>query len=356
MSQRPAPPHAVTAGQVVTPTTLNDYPRWSSEIQDAWDREHSPADQEHADLRIPIAAGIIEMSAGVYSVGASKNIASVAKNATGDITITFDCDAQDVDEYAVIATPILAAEPFIVKEYDDGATRAAVGCKTRLLICDQTALAKNCALFVQLFGRRSGDGTPAGVASSDVRHRICVDGPESAEHRDLLRTFAQSWSDAFERKHQHPRRGFGSHWDRLIPSAVALLTAPPSPLVDNGPGEALWSAGFADLLWSSGHYDFASATSLTQRCDFRLDNQGAPRRTSGGTFAFLGAHATVTQDVATLKRTGAVLPRLKRGVNVGAGGSRAERMRSGAFEFGVGDGDTTRVVIAVYGYLTTRVW
>lgn len=353
--QRPPPPASVAAGMLVTPHALNDYPRWSAEIQDAWDREHSPADQEHEDLRIPIAAGIIEMAAGVYSVGASKNIASVAKNATGDITITFDVDAQLVDEYAVIATPILATEPFIVKEYDDGATRAAVGCKTRLLICDQSAVAKNCALFVQLFGRRSGSGTAAGVAVGDVRQRIAVDGPESAEHRELLREYAAAWTSAFERKHEHAKRGFGSHFDLMVPAAIALMTAPPNPYFDLGPGETVWSSGFDSLRWGSGYYDFASGTSLTQRLDFEIEDQRAVRMQSNGVFAFLGSHATVTQDVATLKRDGSVLPRWKRVRSSSPGVNTPRRMRSGALEFGYGDADTTRVVIAIYGYPTRRV-
>lgn len=349
MRNRPASPGSVTAGQIVTPVALNDYPRWSSDIQDAWDREHSPADQEHEDLRVPIAAGIIEMAAGVYSVGVAKHIASVTKNGTGDITITFDIDAMTVDEYAVHAVPILAAEPFIVKEYDDGATRAAVGCKTRLLICDQTKNAKDCALYVRVFGRRAAAKTAAGVAVSDVRQRISVDGPESAEHRRLLREFADYWASALEQKHNHQRRGFGSHWDIMVPSAVAIVRAPPNALINSGPGELILQAGFEFVRYESGFGLPAGGLQLPHQLAFRVE-------ANSGLFAWLGAGVTVTQDAATLYSDACVLPRLKHSQRGRGGGLDRIAYREGVAEFGdaAGNAYNTSAVIVVSAYDTAR--
>ncbi len=353
MRNRPAPPPSVSAGGIVTPSNLNSYPRWSQEIQDAWDREHSPADQEHEDLRVPIAAGIIEMSAGTYSVGASKHIAGVSKNGTGDITISFGIDGENATDYAVLATPILAAEPFIVKEYDDGATRNATGCKTRLLICDQTRIAKNCALYVRLFGRRAAASTGTGVAVNDVRQRIAVDGPESAEHRALLRAYAQYWGDAFERKHNHPIRGYGSHWDIMVPSAVALLRAPPNPLINSGPGDVVWSAGFEFARWESGFGLPAGGLTLPHQIAFRVESAIARRTSDGKLPAWLGGSFTVTQDAVTLRSDACVLPRFKRNMR---GGHWDLARREGVAELGdaAGGWDSTQAVIALYAHRTAR--
>ena len=351
MSDRPASPSYVAAGGIVTPANLNSYPQWSQEIQDAWDREHSPADQEHADLRIPIAAGIIEMSAGTYSVGANKNVKSVTKNGTGDITITFDLNTENATDYAVLATPILAGEPFIVKEYDDGATRNATGAKTRLLICDQTKTAKNVALYVRLFGRRSGSGTAAGAAVNDVRQRIAVDGPETAEHRRLLREFADYWSAAVERKHRHAIRGFGAHWDIMVPSAVAIVRAPPNSLINSGPGTLVWQAGFEFIRYESMFGLPAGGLQLPHQIAFRVEAN--ERHQVSKEFAWLGASATITQDAATLRSDACVMPRFKKNMR---GGNWDLARREGVAELGdaAGLADSTSALVVVCAYAVRR--
>jgi hypothetical protein len=342
--------HVPAARSIVTPVHLNDYPRWSQEIQDAWDREHSPADQEHEDLRIPIAAGIIEMSAGTYSVGASKHVASVSKTGTGDITITFGIDGENATDYGVIATPILAAEPFIVKEYDDGATRNATGCVTRLLICDQTRTAKDCALYVRLFGRRAAASTGTGVAVNDVRQRIAVDGPESAEHRRLLREFTLYWTSALAQKHGFSKYGFGAHFDLMVPRAVALLRPPANPIVNDGPGEVVWQKGFSRVKWEQTFGLPAGGLTLPHQVAFTIDKEFAfnPAREM-----WHGGSMMVTQDAATLRSDACVMPRLKRSAR---GFDHASATSMGMFELGdaAGGWDSTQGIVAIMAYRTDR--
>jgi hypothetical protein len=207
-------------GAPVTAEWLNEPSLFALDFQRDFSRAHRPEDGEHLHP-VPDAAGLIEWDGSKYTIApGSRNIESVSRTATGDVLVELKVAAASADEWIAMAFPHGWAGRCY--EVISGSRPASV-CRIRLTEITY--------LFVPpdepTPGQYDRDGSfrfeaymearqpgsvgdaPALEPTHAVPHRVCVDGVESAAHRNALYRFCD-WARATWAT-DHQADGDGTH-------------------------------------------------------------------------------------------------------------------------------------------------
>lgn len=252
----------VEAGDPVVPERLNLPSGYADVFRDHFGVEHRVEDFEHASPLAPVAFGYFRWDGSKYAeVGPNHNIKSVNPMGPGDVEVVLDPASRTVDDWFPVVSPRSADGGGVVMwwEYDDGG-RTATRCRLRFVrpefqSSDQPEdwTSKDTDtdfLFAAYMYRRAtgaaglGSGTPAmGVG---VKHRICVDGVESAQHRQALLDYCAGHRVRWSREH-------GPHGEHAQPRYPLAAWQIRRPLPGEGVGRIQWQAGPLDeLAWEEG--------------------------------------------------------------------------------------------------------
>ena len=226
----------LVAGALATPDHPNNNAEFSQAWQDLFEVAHRESDQEHRGPEVAQCSGTVRWSGAAYSIVKGKGISlgagQIARTAAGDVTITMDgVEMASILDYGVDAFASPAAEPLFVKEYDDTATtNTRTTKKFRLHIWDQNGAYKDGDFRFAVYGARArlSIATPVGVAVTDVRNRLAVDGVESVELRNKITAFYRAKLASLAEKHYGPGPNHGKHRDICVPH-VALFRTPTAP-------------------------------------------------------------------------------------------------------------------------------
>ena len=228
-------------GELVTQDEFNLAVERAVNFQDFYELEHRASDAEHGTGLVPVASATYTQAATVYTPRSVRNWDTFARNAAGDLQLTFGPKMQNDDDWFVEIEPGPATEPLWWREYDDGATRDSQN--VRIQIYDNVPTLKDYGFTAHIWGPRAqgavGLGSSVPVASDDVRNRLCVDGPETVELRKKLRALWLANRIAWARKHHVSGPRTGKHKDIMVVIGAALLRVAGPNL-----GEVVWQAGW----------------------------------------------------------------------------------------------------------------
>jgi hypothetical protein len=241
----------VAAEAPVTPESVNAPERYSEAFRDHFAVEHRVEDFEHGPPLAPQACALFKWNGAGYDMSGASNIASIAVNGTGDVTVTMTIAARTSDNWFPVCAIQRSANgnPAMWWDYDDGANRTASKCRLRFMeftggsdIADAHC---DFLFFAFMHLRASGaDGNSTPTAINDVRARICVDGVESAEHRTDLLQFCASHRDRWTAEHDDKGR-------HLLPAANLAAFQIERPTKQHQPGTVLWQHGPLDgVSWT----------------------------------------------------------------------------------------------------------
>ena len=244
----------VSAGDPVVPEIVNAPARYADVFRDHYAIEHRVEDFEHAAPLAPQAFGLFTWDGTKYVLApGSHNIAGWTVHGPGDVTIALAVEARTSDEWFPVVAPQGVAGlvgAVLWWEYDDGA-RDESHCRIRLAayLSGDDATDTHCSFLFHAYMRNravgvAGDGDSTPTATGDARGRVCVDGVESAEHRQALINYCAShretWTDA-----GHDEEG--RHRQPFYPLAAWQIEKAEN---DTDDGKILWQAGpLEELRW-----------------------------------------------------------------------------------------------------------
>jgi hypothetical protein len=252
----------IAPGDPVTPESLNQASQYADVYRLHFGVEHRVEDFEHAAPLAPAAFGYFRWDGSKYqAIGPTHNIKSVTPNGPGDVTVELEVASRTKDDWFPVVSPRSADGGGHVYwwEYDDGATRSATKCRLRFIHPDFALLAPpeewtykdadtDFFFHAYMYRRAMGAaGTGAGSVPEGygVPHRICVDGVESAQHRQRLIDSCVTHRQRWEREHGP----HGEHTQPRYPLAAWQIDRPEERQEE---GRIRWQAGPLDeLLWST---------------------------------------------------------------------------------------------------------
>jgi hypothetical protein len=242
----------IQAGDPVTPDTLNVPSRYADVYRDHYAIAHRVDDFEHAAPLAPQAVAFVRWNgAGGYTIDSGTNIKGVTRNGPGDVTIELAIEPRAQDDWFPIVSLQSTANNKLPYwwEYDDGVARGQRKCRLRFVAGSGADVANTDGNFLfQAFLRERAVG-PTGLGTSyqpagGVAARVCVDGVESADHRQDLLDFCASHRAAWSAEHDEEGRV-------VLPRGPLAAFQIDRPARYDKDGEVRWQGGALEkVAWA----------------------------------------------------------------------------------------------------------